>query len=107
MKLRGREDSGLEAILRKSFEFNVTIESALPSLGQRQKESCLGPGEISIEKWSLTSSARSRIRLTTRPIRCGRTRRRFRTSFVLIPNIFGIEPGKIVFLGPLVKYIGT
>ena len=26
---------------------------------------------------------------------------------VLIPNIFAIEPGKIVFLGPLVKYIGT
>jgi len=26
---------------------------------------------------------------------------------VLIPNIFGIEPGKIVFLGPLVKYTGA
>ena len=57
----------------KSFEFNGTIESALSSLAQRQKESSLGSGEISIGKWSLTSSARSRIRLTTRPIRCGRS----------------------------------
>lgn len=56
------------------------MKSALPCSEQRQNGSSLGSGETSTVERALTSSARSRIKLTTLPIRLERTRRRFRTS---------------------------
>jgi|SRR5690348_2372472 len=76
----GRITLGLSLSCGKSLGFRVMTKSAVPSSSQRQKGSSFGSGEISVEERSLTSSARSRIRLTTRPIRFGRTWRRFRTS---------------------------
>src|SRR5271170_1696283 len=56
------------------------MKSALPCSEQRQNGSSLGSGETSTVERALTSSARSRIKLTILPMRFGRTRRRFRTS---------------------------
>jgi hypothetical protein len=64
----------------KSFGFKVTMKSALPCSEQRQNGSSLGSGEISTKERTLISSARSRIKLMTLPIRFERTRRRFRIS---------------------------
>ena len=64
----------------KSFVFSVTMNLALPCSAQRQNGSSFGSGEISTKERTLTSSARSRIRLTARPIKWERTRRRFRAS---------------------------
>jgi len=64
----------------KSLGFRVTMKSALPCSLQWQKGSSPGSGEISIDERSFISSARSRIRLMTRPIRFRRTPRRFKTS---------------------------
>jgi len=55
------------ANLEKSFGFKVMMKSALPCSEQRQNGSSLGSDEISTVERALTSSARSRIKLTTLP----------------------------------------
>ena len=51
----------------KSFRFKVTRKSALPSSAQAQKQSSPGSGEISTFFRTVTSSASSPSRFTSRP----------------------------------------
>ena len=75
----GRDHFGLEAILRKVPGIEGDNEIGLALLGAKTKGIVLGIRR-NLDGRTLTSSARSRIRLTSRPINSGRTCKRFRTS---------------------------
>ena len=79
----------------KSLGFNVTTKFAIPRSAQMQNGLSLGSGEISTEERTLTSSARSRIRLTTRPIRFARTPSRLKTCTQR--DVFGYAPYDVSF----------
>src|SRR6516164_3109500 len=64
----------------KSFGFKVTRKSALPSSAQAQKQLSPGSGGISTLFRTVTSSASSLSRFTSRPATLGRTFSRFATS---------------------------
>ena len=75
--LARREDCG------KCFGFRVTRKSALPSSAQEQNGSSPGSGETAIDTKNRITSASSRNRLTTVPIKLRRTPKRVKTSLYL------------------------